>query len=458
MAKKISKKELNHDGRRKSIREGIFWSIKSSFGDGYISPFAIAINSSNSLVAMLSSLSGILGPLSQIVGSRLIEKNSRKKILTRTIFIESLLWLPLILISFLFYKGIISSSLPLFLLIIFSCYIIVSNLGHPAWFSWMGDIVDEKYRGRFFSKRNLILGFISVIFSLMASYFLDYFESGGNLMFGFGILFFLAFILEILRVKTFQKQYEPKIELKKGYYFSFFDFLRKAPKNNFGRFTIYRGLLAFSQYIASPLIAVYLLRYLGFNYHTYMFIVIAGSLSSILILELWGKFADKYGNYRVMALTSVLIPILPLLWIIHSSPIYLILLPQVVRGNTWAGFNLAAGNFIYDNVSAEKRGLGVSYYYMVWGIGVFLGAGLGALLIDVLKTTWIEPLMLIFIISTITRMIVVFWWIPKIKEIKKTEKLKRNALKNIIFRDVKPTLIEEFHEITHLKKYFGGRN
>jgi len=39
---------------------------------------------------MLSSITGLLGPLSQLFGSRLIEKFSRKKIILKTVFLESL--------------------------------------------------------------------------------------------------------------------------------------------------------------------------------------------------------------------------------------------------------------------------------------------------------------------------------------------------------------------------------
>ena len=76
----LKEESLKAGARTQSIKEGVFASAKSAFGDSYISPFAIAINSSNSMVALLSSISGLLGPLSQIFGSKLIEKYERKKI------------------------------------------------------------------------------------------------------------------------------------------------------------------------------------------------------------------------------------------------------------------------------------------------------------------------------------------------------------------------------------------
>jgi len=371
-------KELKHKARRLNIKEGIFAAAKTSFGDYYIPPFAIALNASSSLVAMLSSISGLLGSLTQVFSSRLIENFSRKKIILKSVFFEALMWLPLILIAFLFYNEVLVDFLPLFLLLSFSLYIILANIGTPALFSWMGDIIDEEYRGRWFSKRNLITGFVSIVLAIFASFFLNYFEKKNIVIIGFAILFFLAFVSRMTCWKIFKKQYEPKLNLKKGYHFSFWDFLINAPKTNFGRFAIFRFFLNFAVNISSPLIAVYLLRNLNFDYFLYIVVILSSSLYSLVFLGMWGKFADMCGNYKILGITSLLIPIIPILWIISPSPIYLILVPALVGGVSWAGFNLAAGNFIYDNVTKPKRGLAVSYYNMLNGIGIFLGAGLGA--------------------------------------------------------------------------------
>jgi MFS family permease len=447
-------KELKHQARRHSIQEGIFATVKGSFFDSYISPFAIAINSSSSLVAMLSSISGLVGPISQMFGSKLIERQSRKKIIIKSVLMESLMILPIILIAFLFYKGILVNSLPLILLLFFSFYVIFANLSGPAWFSWMGDIIDEEYRGRWFAKRNLIHGFVSVILAISASIFLDYSKSKNLAMFGFIILFSVAFTGRIISRRIFKKQYEPKIKLKKGYYFSITKFLLNAPRNNFGRFALFRMALSFSGSIFAPLLAVYLLRNLNFSYTTYMIITFSGTVFSLLVIKLWGKFADEYGNYKTIALTSILIPLVPILWILNKSPIYLIIVPSLVSGVAWSGFNLAAGNFVYDNVSPQRRGLAISYYNVLNGIGIFLGAALGAFLIRVVETKTIEPIVIIFFTSAILRMIVIFISITKIKEVRKTNEFKgTEAFKNIILKQAKPALIEGVHEISSIKRY-----
>ena len=69
-----------------------------------------------------------------------------------------------------------------------------------------------------------------------------------------------------------------------------------------------------------------------------------------------------------------------------------------------------------------------------------------------------EPLFFIFLLGAIMRMVVVFNWIPKIREIRKTEKLDGNkALKNLIFKQAKSNLSEEVHEIMSIKKYLKDK-
>jgi MFS family permease len=455
MAKENPEKieNLKRKSRRDSIKEGIFSSGRVSFGDRFVQPFAIAINASNPIVALIPSISGLFGPISQIFGSRLIEKHPRKKILTKITFYEAFSWIPLILIAFLFYEGIIVNTLPLLLLLFFSIFVILANLGVPAWFSWIGDLTDDNQRGRWFSKRNLIGGFVAAVIAIAGGFFLDYSKKNGYIMFGFITLFSLAILSRLVCWRIFKKQYEPKIKIKKKDYFSFWEFTSKAKENNFGKLSIFRFLFTGVCAISSPLIPIYLLRNLNFSYSIYMVITITGTLLSLLSLRFWGNFIDKYGSYRALIISTLILQIIPLLWLLSKSPIYLTLIPSTISGLSWAGLHLSENNFIYDNVRKEKRGIAFSYYNVFWGIGTFLGGGIGALLIKFLAIKIIEPIIIIFLLGTFLRMIVVFMWIPKMKEIRKTKKLNEKSMKNFIIKQGRPTITEEFHEIVSIKDY-----
>lgn len=453
--KELNEEELKHRGRRVSIREGITTSAQNSIGDQFISPFAIAVGSSNSMISMMSSVSGLLGPLSQIYGAKLYKKTSRKKIMTRMFFLRSLLWPILILLAFLFYKDILTGAIPLAILVFFSVYMIIANLSYPAWFSWMGDLVDDKFRGRWFAKRNMLIGLTSVIFSLVASFFLDYFKKNKWTMFGFMILFACAFVLRTVSRRILKHQYEPK-KLKpktKEQKLSFWEFLKNSPQNNFGKFVLFRGALGFACSISSPLVAVYLLRNLGLSYVNYIIIIVAGTIGALFFVELFGRVADKCGNYRVLYFTGIIITIIPLLWILSDNILYLILIPSLIEGIVWAGFNLSSENFIYDNVVNGRRGISYSYYHVVHGVGIFLGAGFGALLIKIFEDNLIYPLIAVFLVGTLFRIIAMILFIPKIKEVKKVD----GRFKQIIIKEIKPTIKEEFHEIASINKYLRAK-
>ena len=224
----------------------------------------------------------------------------------------------------------------------------------------------------------------------------------------------------------------------------------KAGKTNFGRFSLFSALFNFAAAISTPLFAIYMLRDLHFSYLTYMIITVSGTIFSLIVMELWGKIADRYGNYIVLYITSILTAAIPILWIFSPSPIYLIFIPTLIGGLASSGLNLATSDFIYDNVRIEKRGLVVSYFNMLNGIGIFFGAAIGAFLIQFLTIGFINPIFFIFLLSGVIGILSVFLLMPMVMEVRK---IKRDRLKNVIFKQLKPVMLCEFHEIMSIKRY-----
>lgn len=419
-----------------SIKEGASASVMSGFTDSYVTPYALALQANNAQIGFLSSIPSLFSPLSQIFGSRLMEKYSRKKILIRFVSIQALMWLPILLLSLLFWKSLFLSYLPVILIVFYSVYAVLGAIAGPAWFSLLGDIIPEKIRGRYFGRRNKITGTIALISTIIAAFILDFFKTKGFLLIGFSILFLIACIFRLISASLFRRHYEPRLKLKKGYYFSIFQFIKKSPSNNFGRFVIYVSLIQFTANIAAPFFTVYMLKELGFSYITFMLVSISSSVFSLLFMPIWGKFSDKYGNRELLRIGSLLIPFLPILWLFSSSPLYLALIPQLIGGIGWAAFNLAVGNFVYDSVSVQRRGLCVAYLNVIAGAGLFTGATLGGFLAQYLKIGFMNIFLFIFLISGILRFLVFLFLLPKIKEIKKVEKLKQNPFS--YFKEINP--------------------
>ena len=441
--------------RKISIKEGATSSVMTGFGTDYLSPFALALNANNAQIGFLSSFPGLISPIAQIFGSRLMEKYSRKKIIVLFVALQALMWLPILALSFLLWANIYPSALPYFLIALYTLLSVFGSIAGPSWFSLMGDLVPEKIRGKYFGNRNKICGAVALISAITAAFLLDFFRTKGLVLIGFAIIFFLASIFRLISANLFKKHYNPEFKLQDGYYFSLWQFIKKAPGNNFGKFVIFISLMQFATAIGGPFFAVYMLKNLNFSYTTFMLVNISSSVFAILFMPIWGKFSDKYGNRELLRLGSILVPLSPILWIFNASPSYLIIVPQLVGGIGWAAFNLSASNFIYDSVSVPRRGICVAYYNVLIGLGVFLGASLGGLLAFYLNISFMNKLLFIFLISGILRALVSGIMLPQIKEIKPVKKPKNAILYFKEIRPVRGVLMEITNDMFGIGKKIG---
>jgi MFS family permease len=422
--KKIDETYEKEKTMKLSIKEGAVSTVMSSFGDAYITPYALSLNANNVQIGLLSSLTGLIGPLAQIKGSKLMEKLPRKKIVVIGTALNAIMWIPILILAFLFQKGMYLEYLPLALIVFYSIYAIFGAIGGPAWFSMLGDIVPNKIRGKYFGKRNRVAGIVGLITTLGAAFLLDLFKTKGIVLLGFALLFFVAFVFRLVSAYLFTKHYDPKLHLEDGYYFSFWDFIKKAPKNNFGRFTIYIALMYFGVQIGGPFFAVYMLKDLNFSYMTYTLVNISSTVFALITMGIWGKFSDKYGNRKILAICGFVIPFLPIAWIFSPSPIYLMFVPQLIGGIGWAGFNLAVSNFIYDAVTPARRAICVAYLNLMVGIGLFLGGIVGGFMAHFMTINFMNKLLFIFLISGVVRLLASLIFIPMIKEVKEVHELK----------------------------------
>ncbi|MEK6879611.1 MAG: MFS transporter [Nanoarchaeota archaeon] len=437
-----------------SIKEGSATAVMSGAGETYIVPYALALNATNVQIGFLSSFVSLFGAWSQIIGSKLVYKYSRKNLIVRSVLLQAFMWILILVLGILFWKGIINGFAAGILIVLYCLYAISGNLAGPAWFSLMGDLIPEEKRGEYFSRRNKIIGLVAIIVTIGASIWLDYTKELGLVIIGFTVLFAIASVSRFISAYYFTKHYYPRREVKKDSYFGFFDFMKKAPTNNFGRFTIYIALINFATYFAAPFFTVYMLKELNYSYVLFMIVALSASLFTIISLPMWGKVGDKYGNRELMKIGGIIIPFTPLLWVFSGNPIYLILTAQLTAGVGWAAFNLGTSNFIYDAVTPQKRSICVAYFNMISGFGIFFGAVAGGLFAQYVHFTWINTFLLVFIVSAVARAIISLIFFRRIKEVRNVED-EKNIHVFTYFHMLAPKpffgLNKGIHEMTHHK-------
>ena len=410
----VVKKKID-ETLKNSIKEGSYAAGTQGLGVSYLSPYAIALNASSSQIGFMNAIVSLVPSIVQIGSSKLIERFSRKKIAVISAFLQTLVFIPIILVSFLFLKSFEHTILILIILV--GLFYGIGGITHPAWFSWMGSLVPEQSRGKYFSKRNVVTGFFGLIAMIIGAIVLDRFEKAGLILIGFGILFTMAFILRLISLVHLKKEYEPKIKVRKKDYFSLWSFIKNGRKTPFGRFTIFTAFMRIATNIAGPFFVVYLLRDLGLSYIWFMAITVSGTVFQLIFYPLIGKISDKFGNIQLLRLSCILIAFIPIFYIVSSNPFYLVTVPGIFSGFAWAGFNLATNNYIYDSLRPTKRTYGLSYFNLFMGVGLFIGAGVGSLL-ALMNITFMNKILFIFLISGVARLSVYYFGQKYLKEVR----------------------------------------
>ncbi len=393
-----------------SIYDGAAFAVMDGMTASFLTPFAVALNASVSLIAALTYVPQLTGAFMQLFATKLVEiVKDRRKIIVTGSLLHAFLWIPLLLIPY------ISPNKKYLLILYVSLQTIITQLISPVWNSQMGDIVPKYERGRFFGLRNRVVGLTSFIAALIAGFTLDYF-SPKNPFIGFAILFAIAFAARLVSGIFKGMVVNLESDLAHEEKFSLFDFVKRMDKTNYGHFVIYIVLFKLAVNIAAPFFAVYMLKDLAFTYLQFTIIIASELLASFATMGIWGRLIDEKGTKFVLYVTGMMTPIIPLLWLFSRNFYYLIII-EVFAGIAWAGFNLSSSNFIFDAVRPENRIRCIAYYKFFEGIAVFIGALSGGFLINSIPAwIFISSIPIVFLISGILRLIVSLLLLPTLKE------------------------------------------
>jgi len=434
--------KLKKKSRLISVKEGTAYSVSDGAGMRYITPYALSLGANNMHIGLLAALPTMLGNFSQLVTIKMMERHRRSQISFLGALFQAFMWLALIALGIIYYEfPSFASKVPALLIVIYCILAVFGAFIVPAWVSWMGQLVHKDSYGHYFGMRNRIVGVVVIISMIFAGFMLDYFKQT-HVFLGFAILFFIAFIARMISAYYFKKQYEPKLELKKGYYFSIWQFMARMTHNNFGLFVLFVSLLYLATYIASPFFSVYMLKHLNFSYVFFTIVMMAAPIATLIFVPAWGKFADRYGTMRTMKICSYFTFLIPVLWlgsILLLNVNQLVLLAYLVvieafSGFIWAGLNISISNFVYDAVTEDRVALCTAYFNIFTGIGLFLGAALGGLISSAnIAFFGMGAIFIGFIASAFFRLLVPVLMMHKLSEVRKVKDFNLHEAKEKIF-------------------------
>jgi len=410
---------------RASILDGIFASIMMGFTVNYTTPFAVLIGANNFFIGLLNSIPQLFGSFVQLKSADIVKKiKSRVKSISWSVFLQASTYL-VISLFFLISK---KSQVEIFILLI-TINTVFGCVATPAWASLMSDTVEKNKYGEYFSWRGKVLGFVSLASSFVAGFFLFVFP---NKFLGFIILFFLAGICRFISGIYLSKMDDIPVETLPNRDFSYFQFIRRFSESNFVKFTLFVSLMNFATFLAAPFFAVYMLDTLKFKYSTYTIITSAGAIAGLISLPFWGKFADRYGNVKIIKASAKLIPLMPIFWLFTKNP-FILTVVNAFAGYIWTGFNLCIVNFIFDATSSDVRTRCVGYFNFTNGFFIFLGSLIGGwLAMHLPEFIFNSSLLTLFLVSGLARVLVNIFLLNSFNEVREAEKIEDRELLYII--------------------------
>ena len=395
-----------------SWKEGIAANIMLVIMDYYLVPFALFLGASVQEIGLLVAFPHFLGSLSQLLSTSMIRwVGSRLRFLIFGSMLQACLLIPMGLLTVAFDHKIV-------LLIIFATFFrILGNLIGTAWGSLMSEYLAPNQRGEYLGWRSQVVGIAGILAMLLAGATLYFLKHSSSTYLGYLLLFCFVGICRFISAYYFTHMQDMPYHEDPQSTFSFLQFLKQFQKSNFVKYMVYVASITFATQLAAPYFSVYMIKNLNFSYMQYTWVHLVSVVSGLLSFRLWGQHADHVGNARVLKTTGFLLPLVPLLWLIGRHPFYLIFI-EALAGFLWSGFNLAAANFIFDAVIAQKRIRCLSYCNLIYGIAIFSGASLGGYLSTRLPNFFGDSMLTLFALSGVLRLLFNILLIRNFKEVR----------------------------------------
>lgn len=423
-----------------SQRESVFSSVTTGSFDQYVNAFAIYLGASAVQIGWLTALPQLVGGVAQLASVWVGQWIHRHWLIVLSAVAQCL---SLLLVMLLAFPGLIKD--PLSWLILALCfYHITANLIMPHWRAWMGQLVPDQIRGRFFGLRSRIGMLTAFLTFLFGGGILALAQQNERDWLGFITLFGMALlgrsVSTVLLARMHDDHSLPTVGNRHSPLKSIQHFRELWNDRTFRRFSLFSASMSCFVAVSGPFFAVYMLRDLSFTYTQFTLCIASSILTQFLLLKFWGHVCDIRGNRYVMALGASVIPVLPVLWL-FSDNFYYIIMVQVISGTAWSGFTLASANYLYDQKPRDVHFASyAALHSSLSAFAVCLGAISGGYLIQILPEDvslgglhlQIErPIAVIFILSALLRASVVFWYIPTAPELRvKT----RGRVRDLAFR------------------------
>ena len=265
----------------------------------YLAKLTTTIGISDGMTAVLSSITSLAG-MFQIISIFLAHKTPVKRWVLPLTFLTQSLVSTLYVLPFLNLGG----AAPVIFFAIMLISKAGSNITPPIKANWFLSLVDDKKRGDYQAKINIVSLAGGMIFTLVASSVIDTFEANQNLNGAFTVMTVTICILTLLQVSALIIAKEkPSVSEKTE---SPFKALKSLLKNNvYKRVIIANFLWAIATNITTPFLSTFQIKELGFSMTFISGIGIVLSILHIFVVYFFGRYSMHHSYTSIMRISYI---------------------------------------------------------------------------------------------------------------------------------------------------------
>jgi MFS family permease len=316
------------------------------------------------LVASVPLLAQAMSPLAAWLAAIL---GRRRFLILANAFVARGLW---ILAAVLPSLGLPPAAQPTFLVALVLVSSVFQAANSTLWTAWIGDVVPDNVRGRYFGARTGIAGLMGTIANLSAGWYLDRVAAP----LGFQVVIWVGIACAAISAALYLLHYDPPSTRERV---SLVNVVRTPlADRNFRRFLVFAVYWQFAVFLSAPFVFPYFLDQLRLTFTQIAIWSAIAASSALATTMLWGRVADRVGNKAVLAIGTFVAGVaLPTCWILAgvTGRLAYIWVSAVFDAVAWGAIGPAIFNLALASAPRGKRTAFIAMYALASGVAGFIG-------------------------------------------------------------------------------------
>ncbi|MFN2224884.1 MAG: MFS transporter, partial [Anaerolineae bacterium] len=371
---------------------GVAWSVANSVFAQYTffgSIFILFLNDlglDKAQIGSLLSLLPFLGIVAIFVASTLARLGYKRVFLSamaaRTATAALLLVMPAILARW--GQDVVMAVI----VVVVAIFGLFRAIGFTAFYPWLQEQVPDSVRGKYTAVKNALASLSALLATLAAGYVLGIEPDLGRfrIIFVTGVLAGVISIWAALRIPGGAPIRGGATESS-----SWREMLVAARDSNFVRYLSGIGLVTLATVPLVSFVPLFMKDQVGLSARHVVWLDTGALLGGLVSSYLWGWLADRYGSKPVMISGVLLLPLMPLAWLLtpwgalrgSAWSLYLALAIALGQGLINTGWSIGSGRLLFVGVVPPEKNTSYMALYYAWaGVAGALGQFLGGWLVD----------------------------------------------------------------------------